>query len=229
MPIEKFAQQKINPGSSSILEESLELVPTEGKENQYADIYTGEIFYGIRKYPEVQRFVSLLFKGYLNTADIVQYKGRYYSHKQKIENLQDEGNRESLAAGDLILEAVFGDTDRLLNNNFDELSGAGYHYDFDRVWSNFAKPRYNFLPDSDQPEHVLRIRSLVNQKAKQLLETVFNGNSEIFHSIIERSNIVLDDDTFKGYHFKNKEIELKEKQLYEEIRERLSKVIQITT
>src|SRR5690348_2434365 len=100
----RFGKEKFDPSKASILDESLSL--KQDKDNRptvFRDVNTGEKFHNISREsvffqpkilvdPEKQKFISLLFKGIINTADIVKdpKTGEYFSHEQNLDSLSPE-------------------------------------------------------------------------------------------------------------------------------------------
>ena len=114
--MESLKNQIGNPETDSINEMALELVSEKNANNQiiYKDKNTGEIFHRIGKNPEEQRFISMILKGVMNTADIIKYNGEYYSHQQNIDHLTSNESllEDEINADKFILSQVFGDGDK---------------------------------------------------------------------------------------------------------------------
>ncbi|MCW3105989.1 MAG: hypothetical protein JWQ09_495 [Segetibacter sp.] len=112
-------QQSPDPSKSSIREEALNL-RNKGI-NEFEDDTTKEKFHYLYIHsktnydPQKERFVSLLLKGIVNTADVViDSSGKLLSHKQKLENLSSnkENLFEELEADNLIFYSILYDSDR---------------------------------------------------------------------------------------------------------------------
>lgn len=164
---ESFEPQKINPARSSFLEEHLEL--EEQGEVDAPSIYngadrtrsvfreknTGEEFFMIHKHPELQRLVSYVVKGTINTSDVVKQGENYFSHKQKLENVPsgEDSYLEEIKADTFILKYIFGDYDHVYYQPGDSL-------------------RTSFLKKKDISENTLRAtdtehrNTVVNQERK---------------------------------------------------------------
>ena len=79
----------------------------------YIDENTGEKFHKIKKSSQVQMFLSLLAKGVINTADIIEKDGEYFSHEQNADSVASMGDEylDEMKADLIILEHVFRDVD----------------------------------------------------------------------------------------------------------------------
>ena len=137
--MEKFSKNnkevEIDPSKSSFFENNLFLEKSSIVENPsifngafserevYIDKMTGEEFFSINdnKRPEFQRFVSYILKGVVNTADIIKYNGHYFSHRQKLKNVENKGDffLEEIKADIFILKNIFGDYDHNYYNTED--------------------------------------------------------------------------------------------------------------
>ena len=210
-------ERNINPEKSSIREEILELIETDN--GAYLDKESGEIFHKIKKFPETQRFVSLLLKGVINVSDIVEYNGEYFSHEQNIEKLNSSEpfSEDEINADRFILSTIFNDSDHYKSiftdhrNNINEWNkieyynlaidkntNKKYYYDFGAV--EFEYP--NIKTPAQLEEYTEMIRkylqrykpeelSIVHKKVGVLLQNLFNKNDyEHFKAIVERSNLL---------------------------------------
>jgi hypothetical protein len=199
-----------NPELSSIREESLELIQTG---YDFKDKNTGESFYLINKHPENQRFISLALKGVINVADIVEYKGRYFSHGQNIDHLDSNGDYSTseINADKFIFRMIFGDNDHAKaprsaepnkpnewetqeynNIMVDKNSDKKYYFDFDDADIG----NYSIYNDRDTAELLNKNFSdeeiiIINQKAKTALDLLFNeSHFNAFKSIVIKSKIL---------------------------------------
>lgn len=116
-----------DPAKSSIREEALSLfrlgyesrtlIGTKDHSRKNSDIYidrnSGEKFHKIDKEPQLQKLISLLSKGIINTSDIVEYEGKFFSHEQNADQIKDKSEKllEEVTADLFILKHVFGDSD----------------------------------------------------------------------------------------------------------------------
>lgn len=109
-------ESNINPEYSSTREEMLELISDNGV---YIDKESHEIFHKINKFPETQRFVSLLLKGVINVSDIVKYKDEYFSHEQNIQKLDssESFSEDEINADNFILTTIINDNDHYKSKN----------------------------------------------------------------------------------------------------------------
>lgn len=112
---EHFEPTPVDPSKSSLVEENLQL--NKGKGNKewagFQEVTTKEQFFPVTLRPELQRLVSYIFKGVINTADIVKQDERYFSHKQKLEQVtpEDDLYEERIGAENFILRYIVGDYD----------------------------------------------------------------------------------------------------------------------
>lgn len=158
---------EIDPSKSSLLEGGLDLekgpfVDTPSiyngplsKAEVYRDKRTGEEFFPINdnKRPEFQRFISYILKGIINTADIVKYDGKYFSHRQKLEHVEkgDDSFMEEVKADIFILKNIFGDYDH------------GYYEHYDLGFHNFLEQKN--MTENEAFNMDLEHRNLVINKA----------------------------------------------------------------
>ena len=233
--METFNNHIANPETDSINETGLQLAPEQV--TKYTTIYkdknTGEIFYKISKRPEEQRFISMILKGIMNTADIVQYKGEYYSHQQNMDQLTSEESfsKDEIEADRFILGYIFSDSDHkekhttipnkpgewdtydYENIAIDKNSNKKYYYDFeaarldaDRVQSPIEIQYFkNYLANEDKLKEYSPLVEILNKKSKTELDTIFNENNfALFEAIVTKSNIVTEDgDKNSTYSFLN--------------------------
>lgn len=205
--IEKFKNETIDPSQSSFVERSLDLVrigyefrtsigdmnhprPTE----IYIDRNTGEKFHKIIKEPQLQRLVSLLSKGIINTSDILEYKGEYYSHEQDAKSIKEKIEKlpEEITADLFILNNVFADSDH------------GYYpeHHTKRIHSESGQ---GVIEDNDFLQHS---NVLVDEKNKKVnyfdFNLVFGYKSSIESSIIKEVFNDLLSEAGPGFSERNK-------------------------
>ena len=219
-----FENIKPDPSKSSILENmvNLELVQSIEREhlhnaisgekapplNIYKDSRTGEIFCEIlnSRHPRVQKLTSLIIKGAINGADIIENEGRYYSHVQESENIKDNSPdiRKELVADINLLYLLLNSTDHDLDNRhgvikshsgwkelhnvfIDDVGGKVYYFDFEKVSDIY---RYH-----DQPEQYAYDGyhdSFEDLAAHEFKTTVYGNDNTKLEMIKQKITKILD-------------------------------------
>jgi hypothetical protein len=250
LPISKthdIEDEVLDPSKSSFVEQNLSL--QKGPANTYIDTKTGEEFFLIdrNKHPEFQRFVSYLVKGIINTADIVEHNGQYFSHKQKLENVEKgtESYLENIKANVFILKNIFGDYDHNTetgqNIAQDDTNKNAYLYDFDQagyvglgagegfhslqIQTQEAAAKYRtyilneiYSPQNPWQQCNVDTLTLLKDKIHTLIGTIFSEEKyDSFKKIVEKAGTHFDEKTFNFYTFTATTSEEKEKEIFADL------------
>lgn len=203
---------KINTEKSSLLEANLELTPSG--DGLYKDVQTGELFTEIKHHPEKQRFVAGFIKGIINSADIVSYNGKFYSHVQKqeyVDGVEFETFKAEIDAETFIFSEVFGDEDHRFfidrtmleatkkaqdiakgehGNLFaDEQISKKYYFDFgDAFWGSYGKFKLDWFTKEKNRE---AFKKYISEELSKK-EYVSNDQEKTLEIIYEKVKEILD-------------------------------------
>ncbi len=218
----------------------------------YIDEKTGEKFLEVPKtlYPVTQRFAGLFLKNIINTADVVPFDGKYFTHVQNRDFLPitvEDAKVEALADA-CVLKIILGDTDhRFRESPFENrdgwyehkniLIGEGNtkvaHFDLEQVVG-----LQKFRPEDAELSMRTLVResaeypfptdalNIVRMKLNQMNHTFFSSPEGFKHfkETVEQSGAILEDGdniTFPFFEFETKIKDERITELYEDLKERV--------
>ena len=203
-----------DPSKSSIREEMLDLkfdkIDVASGKSIYLDETTGETFYKIEdESGPNQKLFSLILRGAINVSDIVKVGNNYYSHKQKIDEI--EASRENILneieADRLIFREIFGDIDHIYflgrhnhRNLITDNIGKVSYFDFKRGFSineiiqdcrDFSELEKMFRKHIKEHFDSTLDKSITLTILKNKITILGNllNNFEIFSKMVQRSGI----------------------------------------
>lgn len=262
-----FENIKTDPSKSSILENIVNLELDQIIERPgLIDNMTNEVAEPLKIYkdqigeryveilesrePRVQKFASLMIKGVVNGADIIEKNNKFYSHIQESKNIKDESeNLEQEIFADFALLYMFlNSTDhgwenrhnvkeshdnwKEAHNTFiDYVNNKVYYFDFEKVSGIYD---YKDYPENYEKNVIeMNLDFVVNKKEgleilRDKIEKIINttlSDIDIFKSIIKKSGVQLESD-FKNFKFKGNTEDEKIEDFFNEFKFRAEKILQ---
>ena len=247
----------VNPEQTSFVEKNL-IIEYDPIKQVYVEKNSGEIFHEITKSPLFQRFISLICKGVINTADVVYSEGKFFSHQQDMKNLVPKETQESfigeLEAERFIFKSIFGDPDKYGTDNLalekakEKDSRKRYWFDHEKGDTRFGNGiqseneeikrffKDNLIYDltelrQDHPDQYANIVRVLNYKSGQFLQGLLNEkNFDSFQSIVKKAFF----DPKKlhpshlHYNFQSENLLDQGKELFDDLRRRFEVLYQLT-
>lgn len=261
-----FENIKPDPSKSSILESMvhLELDQTIDRSN-LIDNNTNEVAEPLKIYkdkmgeryveilesrnPRVQKFASLMIKGVVNGADIIEKDGKFYSHIQQSENIKDGSKNleQEICADFALLCMLLSSTDHGWENQhnvenshsswqeahntfIDYINDKVYYFDFEKVSDIYG---YKDSPDNYEKNFIeWNLDFVVNKKEsleilKNKIEQVKNttlSDLRVFKSLVKKSSIRLESD-FKNFKFTGETEDEKIEDFFNEFKFRAEEIL----
>jgi hypothetical protein len=256
--MESLENIKPDPSKTSIVEGTVDLKFDHKIEHRghtievYTNTQNGDFFYEIKtdNYPRVQRLCSLILKGIINTADIIEQHGKYYSHGQKSEDIK-EGSlnfNNEIKADIALLSLLFNQTDRSLEKPTDKIDSGNwserhnlffdlsnnkmYYFDF----GQFSTLQKHHIQDNKKFKKIVvdpeidfslgqdtEILKMLKNKIMRL-ETGTLSDFDFFINIFKKSGASFHD--FSNFNFSTTEPDSKIKELFQELKFRVEEIKQ---
>lgn len=261
-----FENTKPDPFKSSILESmvDLELDQTIDRSN-LIDTITNEVAEPLKIYkdkngeryveilesrnPRVQKFASLMIKGVVNGADIIEQNGKFYSHIQQSENIKSgsENLKQEIYADFALLGMFLSDTDHGWENQhnvkkshnswqeahntfIDYVDDKVYYFDFEKVSGIYGykgdpeKYEKNFIEwNLDFVANKRESLEILRNKMEEIKNTTLS-DLNIFKSLVKKSGIKLDSD-FQNFKFIGETEDQKMEDFFNEFKFRAEQIL----